>query len=276
MNKVHIWTGTFEKEKEFNDYVERPEQLAQEIALEFLDEDFLHMHFEQSGSFEAFLSRIPADLKKVQKSLKDKGITDANAFICFDKSQMDKTSVPELAKKMDYIGLYTYTTPTPLITDEATRLGFTDAIWIGRTKQSKDAFLKYFDQAAFGNENQDKQKKTNPFSCDFAADTGMPYYTASRTLIYYSEEAQDWKVLVKEAIKNKALKQRLLDSSLMAKSGKVNVLVHIAQDKTPNGKSEPKVKIFPKESAKRYPVPKGYNIEKDDYNGMKFIGNFSW
>lgn len=189
---------------------------------------------------------------------------------------MDKTSIPENADKVKYIGLYEYTTPTPLITNEETRLGFTDIIWLGETNKSKSDFLKYFDQTDFLNELNNKKKTTNKFSCEFAEDIGVPYFIESRATIYYSEELKDWKNIVEQSIKNKTLKDRLLDDMVTKKDLKANVLVHIAQDDTPNAKSEPKIKIYPKEASKRYPVPKGFTIEKENYNGMKFIGNYGW
>lgn len=307
MSKLNIWIGTFSSEQDFEKYIDQSPYLqawniynntplkkgekdiepsmelrssfCKEIDMEDLDEDFLYIHYAKSGDVNALLSRIPTNIKKLISSMNTDEMETANAFICYPENEMKKAN-PEKSQKIRYVGVFPYASPTPLVTNEETRFGFSDSIWIGVTNKNKEDFLKYFDQSEYLNQLSDfqtrrvKKKPIAKYSCPFCVDIGVSHYNPERITVFHIDEELESKAFLEKAIGNKTLKERLQESGRINHKSKYNILVHLAQDETPNGKNEPKIKVYPSELLKKHPLPKGFVEEKEQYNGMKFIGKF--
>jgi hypothetical protein len=296
MSKNHIWIGTFQSEKEFAAYIDQaayhqawykynhePLQYGEEdvepsaelrctfckeIGMETYDEDFLHIHFEPSGNFEALLSRLPANLKKTLAACKEKNITDGNAFICYSANEMTSEEHPEKSIGMVYLGAFVEATPKPLGIDENTRLGLEDNVWAGLISETKETFMKYFHQ----------EEKKKPFTCAFCSDINIPCYLPENIQIFYADKPDRAKTIIEKAISNQKLATTVVSEieNEFPKNTKFNAVVHLVQHNAKNEKEEPKVRIYPKVLVGKYPTPKKYVEEKDSYNGLTFIGQFAW
>jgi len=304
MSKNHIWIGNFSTEKEFEKYIDQsvyfqawnkynnePLQdseedkpsnelrclFCKEIGMDWYDEDFLQIHFEPSGNFNALLSRIPANLKNVLSVCREKNIANGNAFICYSAKEVSKNEYPENSRGIVYLGAFPEATPIPLVEDEDSRLGLTDCVWIGLISDNKETFMGYFDQKEYLSFLSNKKKPKENFSCDFCRDINIPYYLPENLQIFYAEKSDKAQAIIEKSITN----QKLLESVLwsvkdFSDSSKFNVLVHLVQHETKKEKEEPKVRIYPKSLMGKYPLPKKFVEEKENYNGLKYLGKYAW
>jgi hypothetical protein len=253
MSKLYIWIGTFEDEKAFERYYDGEDSaFSREIGAN-IDYDFMAAIYRED--WLRLLSIVPAKYDAFQKALKEKGVTQGNALIYHNKSEL-RSAKPENSESMTFIGCFDEAKPTPLITDEESRLGFTDIIWAGKSTQSRDEFMKYFEQGGA-----------------FCSDINRTSYDPEKLTIYFTEKVEDINLLIKQ-IKNDSLRNRLLQYFERNELKNVNVLVHYAQDGTHAAKS--KIQIYPLKLLNRYPLPKGYTAEIESYNGLKYIGSFGW
>lgn len=311
MTKIHIWLGTFDNEGDFEKYFDTTPYLrawakynneppkdgdtntepddelvcdfCKEIGVTTIDEDFLYAFYEPSGNFDLLLSRIPANLKKITQAYKDKGITHANTFIVYTANELEDAH-PEQSKGMIYIGEFLEATPTPLVEDENTRIGYSDIIFLGKIDTDKETFLEYFNQGDYMKEldeyqsGKSKKKPSKKFSCNFCRDINVTYYIPEYTTIYFAEEPVKIEQLASKSISHAELAERVISlvNNNQYPEKIFNVLVHIEQHKTKKANEEPKIKIYPAELLEQYTLPKGYVIEKDSYNGLRYVGNFAW
>ena len=306
MNKNHIWIGHFLSEEDFENYFDQTSyyeawnkynnepskegeediepdnkvscKFCQEIGIDYYDEDFVFTHYELSEKIEALISRIPADTSKILAICNQKQIVNANAFFCYSSEELEENALPENSKKLVYLGEFTEEKPTALIEDENTRLGLTDLIWIGNIKESKDEFMKYFDQSEYMDLLSQNKKPKVKHSCEFCEDTGIAYYLSQNCHLYFSDLPKSVSEILRESISHVKLRERIefdLEGTF-SPNAKFNVLVHFTEHETVKAKEEPKFKIYPKELLERYSLPKGFIEEKDNYNGLKYIGAFDW
>lgn len=306
MSKNHIWIGTFSSEKEFEKYIDQTAYFqawnkynnepldegeeniepsdelrcpfCKEIGMSAYDEDFLICHFEQSGDFNALLSRIPANLKRFLAACEEKGVRNGNTFFCYVAEEISKEEHPEKSKGMIYIGEFPESKPTPLVEDEASRLGLEDVVWVGNIFETREAFMQHFDQSEYMLQLSNKKKTKEPFSCDFCKNINIPYCLPENIQIYFADKPESAKSILTKAISNKKLLESVLSDieDKFPADTKLNVVVHIVEHASKKEKEEPKVKIYPKELLGQYKTPKGYVEEKDSYNGLTYIGKFSW
>lgn len=97
-------------------------------------------------------------------------------------------------------------------------------------------------------------------------------------IFFFSDTLKNIPEILNEAIPYTNLRERLLFDleQLFPIDAKFNVLVHFVEHETIKPKEEPKFKIYPQELLKQYPLPKGFIEEKDNYNGLKYVGAFDW
>ena len=306
MNKNHIWIGTFQSAKEFEQYMDQSAYLqawekynneplqegeediepsdelrctfCKEIGMESYDEDFLQIHFEPSENFDALLSRLPAKLKKVLSACNEKGVTGGNALICYSTKEVSSDEYPEKSRGMVYIGAFAEAIPTPLVEDEDTRLGLEDCIWVGLISESKKTWMKYFDQKEYLSLLANEKKPKERFSCAFCCDINTPCYLPENIQIFYADKPDRIQTIIEQAIPNQRLANLVIDDvgKRFSRNAKINAVVHLVEHTTRSEKEEPKVKIYPKELMGQYPTPKKYVEEKESYNGLIFIGKFAW
>lgn len=138
--------------------------------------------------------------------------------------------------------------------------------------------MKYFDQSEFLDLLSQNKKPKTKYSCEFCQDTGISYYLPQNYHIFYCDSLKTIPEILQESIKHVKLREHIeFDlEQRFSSDEKFNVLVHFIQHKTVKAKEEPKFKIYPKELLDRYPLPKGFTEEKDNYNGLKYIGAFDW
>ena len=278
MSKLYIWIGKFDSAEAFERYMDQQPYyqvlhdgeddkaelcpFCQEIG-ESYDEDFLVMIYEDSKDVSPkpsgnyvwlkLLSQVPAKYKAFQKALQEKGVTDGNALIYHDAAELP-LAVPENAKSVTFIGSFEEDEPTPLITDEATRFGFLDITWTGKTALPQDEFMTYFTDGRF------------------CQDTGIKSYKPECLSVYFGDTLSG----LLAQVENETLRKRLSGYFEHKDPGDVTVLVHYAQDDSLGAAKEPKIKIYPLSLMDRYPVPKGYTAEIESYNGLKFFASFGW
>lgn len=128
MNKNHIWIGTFPTESAFENYLDQSAfyqawnkynnepledgeedaepgeevscKFCREIGTDSYDEDFIYIHYEESRNFEALLSHIPANTKKIVETCNQKDITNANAFVCYSSKELETVQILKTVKNL--------------------------------------------------------------------------------------------------------------------------------------------------------------------------------
>ena len=286
MTKIHIWIGTFKTEKEFKQYVDQSKYMkawqmynngdenyvgdeepdkdlrsnfCKEINIDFYDEDFIVFQFnKKSDDITQLISIIPADANKLIKICKQK-IEKGNSLIYYTDEEVNEKDALK-CKSMTYIGVFEQDTAT-VVGGEGLQ-GLNNHVWAGVTKKTKEQFMEYFNQ---------KEKE-----CQFCKDVGIKKYN-SNTLYIYHGKIDSAKKIIEDTIPDKKLHDIMLSDLEELGIKKINALFCYIDNGFRDAKKDSTFLIYKKEFVK-YNIKKTNKFidERDEYNDLKYIGNFSW
>jgi len=287
MTKIHIWIGTFKTEKEFKQYIDQSKYLkawqmyndgdekyvgdeepdkdlrcifCKEINIDFYDEDLIVFQFnKKSEDINQLISIIPTDTNKLIKICKQKKLEKGNSLIYYtDEEVNEKDSLK--CKSMTYVGVFEQKTAT-VVGGEGLQ-GLNNHVWAGVTTKTKEQFMEYFNQ--------------NEKECQFCKDVGIKKYN-SNTLYIYHGKMDFVKKIVEDTIPDKKLHSIILGDLEELGIKKINALFCYIDNGFRDSKKDSIFLIYKKEFVK-YKIKKTNKFidEKDDYNDLKYVGNFSW
>jgi hypothetical protein len=280
MKKNHIWIGSFPDEEEFEAYINQkkylqawnvydnepptgnPEedkepsdelrcQFCKDILIDNYDEDFLIMEFKKGMLLSDFLSLIPANPKELIQNDKINNISNINSLFIIDSDSLDEDANPEKTSKLIYLGEL----------DEVHNIKNTPSdiqysIWIGKTNKTEYEFISYFSGGA---------KKSN-----FSKETNIKKYNPFSVKWHYFSSTISVDNLVNQFIPSE-IANSVINKTKKKVGESVNaIFFYISNEYKEN---EP-TRIILKEFAEEYPVPPKFQVEKDNYNDLMFIGSF--
>ncbi len=270
----HIWIGNFENEFEFEKYICQKEyfeksneydcntnsnvtekdikdarsQFCKEIDIDFYDEDFLIIKFLENLSFYDFTLSIPAKYSQISKIISKKKIKNANAYFVIDTKSLPNKPTFLNSTKLTYLGEFEEETP-----QNSKDINF--SIWVGTTNKSKVEFAKLFENG-----------KQSPF----CKEIGLNKFNPKSLKWFHFDFNYTVEGLYKNCLPSEFCKLPL-NLTFEKEIKTANVLVFYFESEY---KGNQKIKIFPKKYVGKYPMPPKSQLEKDDYFGLKFIGNF--
>jgi hypothetical protein len=286
MAKIHVWIGTFESEKNFNDYVDQSAYLTawqmyndgdpkyegddepdknlrcdfcKETGMDFYDEDFIVLQFnKKTFDINQLLSIIPVDINRLLKACKQNALENGNALIYLNDDELKKSDASR-CKSMTFLGIFEQTSPT-VIGGEGLQ-GLNNHLWVGSTQKTKEQFMEYF--------NQDNKQ------CQFCKDVGIQNYNPNALYVYHGE--MDF---VEEIIKKIIPDENLFDSMLVELKNynieKANALFCYVDNAHRDRKKDQVFLIYKKDFEGYVKKTNKFIDEKEDYNDLKYIGCFSW
>jgi hypothetical protein len=287
MGKIHVWIGLFKSQKEFNDYVDQSKYLkawqmyndgddeyegddepnenlrckfCQETNMDTYDEDFIVIQFsENSQDIMQLVSIIPADADKIIKACKKQQLEKGNALIYYSEDELDISNAAK-CKTMSYLGAFKQTSHT-VVGGEGLQ-GLNNHLWVGVTQKTKEQFMEYFNQ--------------NDKECQFCKDVGIKNYNPNALYVYTGKMDYVEKVL-QSTVPDINLYDSMLDELEQQNIKKINALFCYVDNAFRDAKRDQTFLIYKKEF-EQYGVKKTKQFidEKDDYNDLKYIGNFSW
>ncbi|MDO6853840.1 immunity 22 family protein [Cellulophaga lytica] len=280
MKKNHIWIGSFPDEEKFEAYINQERylkawsiydnelptgnleedkepsdelrcQFCKDIFIDNYDEDFLIMKYKKGILLSDFLSLIPANPKELINNEKINNIDNINSLIIIDSDSLDEDASPENSSKLIYLGEF----------DEVHNIKNTPTdiqynIWIGKTNKQKDEFISYFSGGA---------KKSK-----FSKETNIKKYNPLSVKWYYSSTSMSVDNLINQFIPNEIANSVIKKTKNKVGENANAIFFYISNEYKEN---EP-ARIILKEFAEEYPVPPKFQIEKDNYNDLMFIGSF--
>lgn len=284
----HVWIGNFSTEKEFERYIDQSAYLqawdkynneplqdgeediepsdelrcsfCKEIGLDWYDEDFIVIQFnEKSQDIKQLISIIPADTDKLLKACKHSQLEKGNALIYYFNEDLKKSNASK-CKSMTYLGFFEETTPT-VVGGESLQ-GLNNHLWAGVTQKTKEEFMEYF--------NQDIPQ------CQFCKDVGIKNYNPDKLYVYYGK-MDLVETIVENIVPDKELYHIMLKELGEQNLKEINALFCYIDNGFRDTKKDQTFLIYKKEFA-QYKIKKTKHFidEKDDYNDLKYIGNFSW
>ena len=287
MSKIHVWIGTFQSEIEFNGYIDQSAYLkawqmynngddeyegedepnenlrcpfCKETNMETFDEDFIVIQFnEKSHDIKQLISVTPADADKLTKACKGLKLEKGNALIYYTADELEKSNASK-CKTMNYLGVFEQTTPT-VVGGEGLQ-GLNNHLWAGVTQKSKEQFMEYF--------NQDGKE------CQFCKDVGINNYNSEALYVYHGKMDYSENV-INSTVPDKNLFDSMFEELENLKFEKINAMFCYVDNAHRDTKKDKTFLIYKKEF-EQYNIKKTKKFidEKDEYNDLKYIGNFSW
>jgi hypothetical protein len=288
MKRIHVWIGTFKSEEDFNKYFDQtvyfqawnkynnepPEEgeediepgdevrcpFCKEIGMEWYDEDFTFMHYEQSGDFNALLNRLPADSKKILLACKEKKVRSGNAFFIYSAKEMDEDINPENSHTITYIGEFEEAISSVLVGEESLQ-GLTNHLFAGVTNKTKEEFMEYFNQ--------------NGKQCQFCKDVEIKNYNSNALYVYHGKLDSVEKI-IKSTLPDKHLYDSMFSELEDKNIKEVNALFCYIDNAYRDKKKDQTFLIYKKDFVGFVKKTNKFIDEKDNYNDLMYIGAFEW
>ncbi|WP_298479646.1 immunity 22 family protein [uncultured Maribacter sp.] len=277
MKKNHIWVGAFSDEKEFDLYINQekylkawsiydnepptgnPEedeepseelrcQFCKDIHIDTYDEDFLTVIYKNEILSSDFLALIPANPNIIIEKLK---ISNFNSLIIIDSAALDKDAIPENTSKLTYLGEL-----EEIISAKINQEHIQYSIWIGNTKKTEEEFTSYF--------------AGGPNKSPFSIDTNIRKYNPFSVKWHHFPKPIPINNIVTQFIPSEISESVINKARIRVGNNANAIFFYIANEYREN---EP-TKIILKEFAEDYPVPPKFQVEKENYNDLLFIGSF--
>lgn len=299
MSKIYIWIGEFPSEAEFEKYMDQSAfrqwwaehdednlelscPFCKELGLGCYDEDFLIMKYSPQGP-DGLLNLIPANTQKLKEAMAEKGITHANAVICYNCGEEISPQRAPKSVSVTFLGSFKFELENT--GTDATTAGVRYMAWIGTTTKSKKEFMEYFNQDLYLQELKDYEegktrKRPNPENrCQFCKDIDIKFYYPQFLRIKICETVESPLVLLREVIQDNNIPDRWIEFDLE----KYNIdILHIncAFCYVPNGfrdkKKDQKVYIVKEDMKGLLGIPKKHVNELSSYNGLTYLGTYKW
>jgi hypothetical protein len=287
MSKLHVWIGTFQSEKEFKGYIDQSEYLkawkmynngddeyegedepnenlrclfCKETNMDTYDEDFIVTQFnDKSHDIKQLISVAPADADKLTKACKRLKLEKGNALIYYSADELEKSNASK-CKTMTYLGVFEQTTPV-VVGGEGLQ-GLNNHLWAGVTQKTKEQFLEYF--------------KQDGKECQFCKDVGINNYNPNALYVYHGKMDCAENV-IESTVPDKNLFDTMFEELENLNLEKVNAMFCYVDNAYRDPKKDKTFLIYKKEF-EQYNIKKTKKFidEKDEYNDLKYIGNFSW
>lgn len=298
MAKMMFWAGYFPPEEDFEKYMDQTAfyqwwkehdednlelrcQFCKELGIASYDEDFLIMKYlEESSDIQDFIDYVPAKNDLIRAEVARIGLKQANALICYDKGKDIPMTLVENPTSMSYLGLFNYSTKE--IMSRFSTIGMKFSMFVGTITQTKEEFMEYFNQDAYMEElrryeNGETKKKPNPdLRCQFCKDLGITHYYPEFLKIKFTGEEVDAASLLSEVV----IEENIIDiiPHLLKKVQVVaaNCAFCYIANGFRNKKLDQFINIHKKNTPSEWGRKKGAIDELDNYNGLKFIGSYSW
>ncbi|GAL82605.1 hypothetical protein JCM19274_5680 [Algibacter lectus] len=280
MKKNHIWIGSFSNEKELDNYINQEEyltawsvydnepptgnpeedkepsdeircQFCKDISIDFYDEDFLTLKFKKDMLLSDFLSLIPSNSEELLKNHKINSINNINSLLIIDSDSLNKNAKPEKASKLIYLGEL-----DEVHTMKNNSSDIQYSIWAGKTNKSEEEFTSYF--------------LGGPKKSNFSKDTNIKKYNPFSVKWNYFSNSITVNNLVNQVIPNEIANSVINKIKIKVGEDVNAIFFYVANEYKEN---EP-TKIILKEFAEKYSVPPKFQVEKDNYNDLMFIGSF--
>lgn len=291
MSKIMIWVGQFDSEADFEKYMDQSDfrkwwkeydednkemrcQFCKELGVMDYDEDFLIMKYASSGLSE-LVNRIPADTQKINHSMADKGVKQANAVICYNCRAGISPKKAENTTSMTYLGSFEFELSPEGMPGSTAGLEY--MVWIGTTDKNHNEFMEYFNQDEYLKELEayelgQTNKRPNPeHRCQFCKDIGIKYYHPEFLKVKIIDYLEDPFKMVREMIDNNLIPDWAIEVDLKVYGIKPANCIFCY---IPNGFKDKKKnqRIFiKKKDYDSYETPKKYVDELGSYNGINYL-----
>lgn len=298
MAKMMFWAGYFPTKDEFEKYMDQTAfyqwwkeydednlelrcQFCKELGIESYDEDFLIMKYlEESSDIQDFIDYVPAKNDLIRAEVERIGLTQANALICYDKGKDIPMTLVENPTSMSYLGLFNYSTKE--IMSRFSTIGMKFSMFVGTITQTKEEFMEYFNQDAYMEElrryeNGETKKKPNPdLRCQFCKDVGITHYYPEFLKIKFADEEVDAASLLNKVVIEKNIQELIPFLLREVQVSIANCAFCYIANGFRNKKLDLIINIYQKDNPSCTGRKKGAIDELDNYNGLKYIGSYSW
>ena len=162
-------------------------------------------------------------------------------------------------KAMTYLGIFEETSATVVGSEGQ---GLNNHLWAGTTKNTKEKFMDYF--------NKDGKE------CQFCKDVGIKKYNQKTLCVYYGK-MDNVENIIKNTIPDKNLHDSMIKELETQHIKKINAMFCYIDNGYRDPKKDETFLIYKKEF-ERYKIKKTNKFidEKNEYNGLKYIGCFMW
>ncbi len=297
MSKIMIWVGQFDSEADFEKYMDQSAfrkwwkeydednkemrcQFCKELGVMDYDEDFLIMKYASSG-LSKLVNLIPSDTQRINQSMADKGVKQANAVICYNCCAGISPKKAENATSMTYLGSFEFELSPKGVAGSTARLRY--MVWIGTTDKSRDEFMEYFNQDEYlkeleAYESEQTKKRPNPeHRCQFCKDVGIKYYYPEFLNVHFSDGTIPPVKMIANIINNPQIPERWIDADCI----KFNITkANCVFCYIPNGfrykKKDQKIYIIKEEYKGLLGIPKKHVDELADYNGLVYLCSYKF
>lgn len=293
-----VWVGQFDSEADFEKYMDQSAfrkwwkeydednkemrcQFCKELGIMDYDEDFLIMKYAPKGLSE-MLNLIPADTDNICQAIREAGINDCNAVICYECRKGISPPKAENTTSVKYLGTYIFDMfATGTI---STTAGLKYMTWIGHTDKTESEFMEYFNQEQYLKEMEEYEsgktkKRPNPeHRCQFCKDLGIKFYYSEFLRIQIEKTPVNSFSLVKSIIRDENILDRWIEEELNNEN--IDEVSNCAFCYIPNGyrdkKRDQKLYVIKEYMKGLYGLPKYATIAQENYNGVKYLFTFKW